>query len=60
VNYNPNVGLGIVRCDHRAVQALSFALNSITEITHKFNVETLGVSGTIKALKRKISISHLK
>jgi RNase P/RNase MRP subunit POP5 len=57
ISYNRNTGFGILRCDHRAVEALSIALNSITKVDYEFNVEILGVSGTIKALKRKKSIS---
>ncbi|UCH37832.1 MAG: hypothetical protein JSV76_01250 [Candidatus Bathyarchaeota archaeon] len=57
IKYNRDNGLGILRCDHQAVQDLSVALTSITETTFEFNVSILGVSGTIKALKRKKSVS---
>lgn len=53
IDYDPNTGLGIVRCDHRAVSILLSILRDTAKTLGKYDAETIGVSGSIKTLKRK-------
>lgn len=53
IEYDPSSGLGIIRCDHRAVSLLLNVLKDPTKTLGKYDAETIGVSGSIKTLKRK-------
>jgi len=52
--YDSGTGLGIVRCSHRSVGALKTAASAVTEISgRRATMRTMGVSGTIRALRKK-------
>ncbi|BAA30588.1 ribonuclease P protein component 2 [Pyrococcus horikoshii] len=54
IKFDPNTKTGIVRCDREYVEYLRFALMLVSEFNGKrLIIRTLGVSGTIKRLKRK-------
>ncbi len=53
IEYDPNTGLGIARCDHRSVSLLLTILRGSTETFGRYGAKTLGVSGSIKTLRRK-------
>ena len=54
MEYDKETGLGIIRCHHKSVDILRPSFKKITQIsTDSVNAEVLGVSGTIKALRRK-------
>lgn len=53
IEYDQTTGLGIVRCDHRNVDFLRSILNDTAEAFGVSRVETIGTSGTLKALRRK-------
>ena len=54
IEYDLEHGLGILRCDHRVVDALRSSLGKISGVSTAFSeVKVLGVSGTIRALRRK-------
>jgi RNase P/RNase MRP subunit POP5 len=56
IEYDLNTGIGIVRCNHRALGLLLSVLRDSTEAFGKYSIETQRVSGSIKTLKRKLSI----
>lgn len=54
IEYDEKTGLGIIRCNNRTVDIIRPSFEKITEAsTNLLNAEVLGVSGTIKALRRK-------
>jgi len=53
IRYDQETGLGIVRCDHRAVDLLLSVLKGSTESFGECSVKTMGTSGSIKALRRR-------
>ncbi|UCH01613.1 MAG: hypothetical protein JSV20_07100 [Candidatus Bathyarchaeota archaeon] len=53
ISYNRNRGLGILRCDHMLVEDLRLAFKNIQRSRYVVQAEIVGVSGTLKALKRK-------
>ncbi|WP_048146610.1 ribonuclease P protein component 2 [Pyrococcus abyssi] len=54
IKYDPKTKTGIVRCDREYVEHLRFALMLATDFNGKrLIIRTLGVSGTIKRLKKK-------
>jgi ribonuclease P/MRP protein subunit POP5 len=55
VEYDQEKSLGIIRCSHRTVEMVRAAVASVTEIKEKpVTLHVLGVSGTLKALRRKV------
>jgi len=55
IQYKPEDGCGIVRCTHIGVQMLRLSMASISEVDGKtVSLCTLRVSGTLKALRRKL------
>ena len=61
ISYEPETGVGIVRCNHRLVETLRVSIGKMPETSPSLvSVEVLGVSGTIKALKQKFLQSSLK
>ena len=55
IEYNQEKRWGIIRCSHRTVEMVRAAVASITEINRKpVALHVLGVSGTLKALRRKV------
>ncbi len=54
IDYNADKSWGILRCDHRSVESIRFLVNTINQ-HHEGQIflQIVGVSGTIKALKRK-------
>lgn len=56
VKYDQRMKYAIVRCSHRALPMVQAAMAAITKIgEYEASVHTLLVSGTLKALKRKIT-----
>jgi RNase P/RNase MRP subunit POP5 len=56
VNYTPKKGFAILRCNHKALLMVRAATAAITSIDEEHvAVHVLAVSGTLKALRRKIS-----
>ncbi|AEH24006.1 ribonuclease P protein component 2 [Pyrococcus yayanosii] len=54
IDFDEESQTGIVRCDRNHVERIRFALALITEFNGtRLIVRTLGVSGTIRRLKRK-------
>ncbi|MFO7872262.1 MAG: Rpp14/Pop5 family protein [Candidatus Undinarchaeales archaeon] len=54
IDYNKEKKKGILRCSNKALTEVLGALTAITSINKKkASVTTLGVSGTIKKLKKK-------
>jgi len=57
IDYNPQKGYAIVRCSHKALETVRASIASITEINEKpATVHVLGVSGTLRALRKKHSL----
>ena len=55
IEYNSEKSWGIVRCSHRALEMVRASVASITEINGKpVAIDVLGVSGTLKALRKKV------
>jgi RNase P/RNase MRP subunit POP5 len=46
IEYNEHTGQGVIRCGHKSVKIIKDFLNSVS-------ITVTGVSGTIKALRRK-------
>jgi RNase P/RNase MRP subunit POP5 len=46
IEYDENTGQGIIRCGHKSVRDIIDFLNSVS-------ITVIGVSGTIKTLRRK-------
>jgi len=56
IEYNSEKSRGIVRCSHKAVEIVRASVASITEINEKpVVIDVLGVSGTLEALRKKVS-----
>ena len=54
IEYDPETGLGIVRCSHRSVDEVRLSLSASVEVgKRRATVRIFGVSGTIRALRRK-------
>lgn len=53
IKYNPNTGLGIVRCDHRTINYLLSFLND--SIFDNCNIKSILTSGSIRGLEHKIN-----
>ena len=54
INYDEETGLGIIRCNQRLVDVLRFFIMKMpTTSIGLISAKVLGVSGTIKALKKK-------
>ena len=59
IEYDQEKDLGIIRCSRRAVEMVRASVASITEINEKsVAIHVLGVSGTLKALRRKVSLKE--
>jgi len=57
IEYDQEKCWGIIRCLHRAVEMVRASIASVTEINEKpVAIHVLRVSGTLKALKRKVSL----
>jgi len=57
IEYDQEKCWGIIRCSHRAVEMVRASIASVTEINEKpVAIHILGVSGTLKALRRKVSL----
>jgi len=55
IEYNSEKSWGIVRCSHRALEMIRASVASVTEINGKpVAIDVLGVSGTLKALRKKV------
>lgn len=55
IDYNPQKGQAIVRCSHKALEMVRASIASITEINEKpAAIHVMGVSGTLRALRKKI------
>jgi len=56
VKYDRKMKYAIVRCSHKALPMVQAAIAAITKIgEHETSAHTILVSGTLKALKRKIN-----
>jgi RNase P/RNase MRP subunit POP5 len=56
IEINTERNYAILRCSHRALEMVRAAIASITEINAKPSaVHVIGVSGTLKSLKKKFS-----
>jgi RNase P/RNase MRP subunit POP5 len=54
LDYDAEKGLGMLLCDHKSVEKIRSAFNNIQGKSHgEMTIQMIGVSGTIKALKRK-------
>lgn len=54
LGYDVEKGLGILLCDHKSVDKIRDVFDNIQDESHGTTTfQVLGVSGTIKALKRK-------
>jgi RNase P/RNase MRP subunit POP5 len=52
--YDQLAGLGIIRCGHKSVDKVKLVLKNLRTISGKpVTIDVTGVSGTIRALKRK-------
>jgi ribonuclease P/MRP protein subunit POP5 len=57
VDSNPEKSCVIVRCSHKALDMVRASVASITEIDGKpAAIHVLGVSGTLRALRRRASL----
>ncbi len=55
IEYDQEKSWGIIRCSRRAVEMVRASIASVTEINEKpVAIHVLGVSGTLKALRRKV------
>lgn len=55
IKYIPQEGLLVIRCSHRALEKVRAAITSTTKIHEKTaTIHVVGVSGTLKALSKKI------
>ena len=54
LDYDVERGVGMLLCDHKSVEKIQDAFNSIqSKNLGTTTIQMVGVSGTIKALKRK-------
>ena len=54
LDYDVEKGLGMLLCDHKSVDKIRGVFNNVQDESHgKTTIHVIGVSGTIKALKRK-------
>jgi len=54
IRYDQLDGLGIIRCSHKSVDRVKLALNNLRMLYGKpVKIDVIGVSGTIRVLKRK-------
>lgn len=52
--YDQLAGLGIIRCGHKSVDKVKLVLKNLRMISGKsVTIDVIGVSGTVRALKRK-------
>jgi len=57
IEYDQEKSWGIIRCSRRTVEMVRASIASVTEINEKsVAIHVLGVSGTLKALRRKVSL----
>jgi len=57
IEYNSEKSWGIVRCSHKAVEMVRASVASVTEINGKpVAIDVLRVSGTLKALRKRVSL----
>jgi ribonuclease P/MRP protein subunit POP5 len=57
IEYDPEKSCGVMRCSRRTVEMVRASIASVTEINEKsVAIHVLGVSGTLKALRRKVSL----
>lgn len=57
IEYDQEKSWGIIRCSHKAVEMVRASIASVTEINEKpVAIHVLRVSGTLKALRRKVSL----
>lgn len=57
IEYNQEKSWGIVRCSHKAVEMVRASVASVIEINGKsVAIDVLGVSGTLKALRKRVSL----
>ncbi len=58
INYDETTCIGIIRCGHLAVGAIRSYLSKVDNIHEKrAAVQVIGISGTIRALRRKLMMS---
>ena len=50
IQYDVQKGLGIIKCDHKSIQYL---LKSLQNMTNLSSIRVIGISGTIKSLRKK-------
>lgn len=54
IEYDDKTGLGIIRCGHKALDAIRVSIGKMPYASQDIiDAEVLGVSGTLKALRRK-------
>lgn len=54
IQYDQLAGLGIVGCGHKSVDKVKLILRKVRAISGKpVTIDVIGVSGTVRALKRK-------
>ncbi|NIR86895.1 hypothetical protein GWO13_04685 [Candidatus Bathyarchaeota archaeon] len=59
IEYNSERSWGIVRCSHKAVDMVRASVASLTEINGKpVAIDVLGVSGTLKALRKRVLLQE--
>jgi len=55
IEYRSGESWGVIRCSHRALDMVRASVASVTEIKEKpVAIDVLGVSGTLKALRKKV------
>jgi len=60
LDYDVEKGVGMLLCDHKSVEKIRGVFNNIQGKSQgKMTIQMIGVSGTIKALKRKF-LSKMK
>ena len=58
--YDVETGLGIIRCNHKLLDVTRSSIEKLPNVlTSLVNAEVLGVSGTIKTLKRKFLVANI-
>jgi len=59
LDYDGATGVGMLLCDHKSVAKIRDAFRSVQEKSHgQTTLHMIGVSGTIRALKRKFLLTQ--
>jgi len=59
IDYDEQSRRGVVRCSHKALPMVKASIASITKMNGKSTaIRVLGVSGTLKALRKRVGQAH--